>query len=250
MRLVERHVIKRTDPRFVVIDRAAFASKNLYNKALYATRQAFFQKGLLPTYPALYHQMKGEPEYAELPRKVAQWVLKQVCAAWDSYQQALVAWEADPSKFLERPRIPHYKPKQQGRNLLVYTTQALSVSALRAGVVAPSMLGITMKTRQRRQSIQQVRITPRKGFYVVEVIYERTSVQASVNPMLHAGVDVGLNNLATITADKAGFVPRIVNGRPVKSINQFYNKRRAELQSQMGTVSTSNRLERITTKRT
>ena len=250
MRLVERHVIKLTDPRFVVIDRAAFASKNLYNKALYATRQAFFQKGLLPTYPALYHQMKGEPEYAELPRKVAQWVLKQVCAAWDSYQQALVAWEADPSKFLERPRIPHYKPKQQGRNLLVYTTQALSVSALRAGVVAPSMLGITMKTRQRRQSIQQVRITPRKGFYVVEVIYERTPVQASVNPMLHAGVDVGLNNLATITADKAGFVPRIVNGRPVKSINQFYNKRRAELQSRLGTVGTSNRLERITTKRT
>ena len=250
MRLVERHVIKRTDPRFVVIDRAAFASKNLYNKALYATRQAFFQKGLLPTYPALYHQMKGEPEYAELPRKVAKWVLKQVCAAWDSYQQALVAWEADPSKFLERPRIPHYKPKQQGRNLLVYTTQALSVSALRAGVVAPSMLGITMKTRQRRQSIQQVRITPRKGFYVVEVIYERTPVQASVNPMLHAGVDVGLNNLATITADKAGFVPRIVNGRPVKSINQFYNKRRAELQSRLGTVGTSNRLERITTKRT
>jgi putative transposase len=53
-----------------------------------------------------------------------------------------------------------------------------------------------------------------------------------------------------LTSDKPGFVPRVVNGRPVKSINQFYNKRRAELQSVLGTVGTSRRLERITTKRT
>jgi hypothetical protein len=88
MRLVERHVITRADPRFKVIDRAAFASKNLYNKALYVTRQAFFQDGSVPSYPALYHRMKEESEYAALPRKVAQWVLKQVCAAWGSYEEA------------------------------------------------------------------------------------------------------------------------------------------------------------------
>jgi putative transposase len=85
MRLVERHVIKRGDPRFLAIDRAAFASKHLDNKGLYATRQALFQNGSSPTYSTLYHQMKGEPEYAALSRKVAQWVLKQVCMAWASY---------------------------------------------------------------------------------------------------------------------------------------------------------------------
>lgn len=97
MRLVERHVIKQSDPRFAAIDCAAFASKNLYNKALYATRQAFFHYGAFPTYPTLYHTMKAEPEYAALPRKVAQWVLKQVCVAWDSYRKALMAYEANPS---------------------------------------------------------------------------------------------------------------------------------------------------------
>jgi len=76
MRLVERHVIKRADPRFAAIDLAAFASKNLYNKALYITRQAYFQNGSFTTYPRLYRQMKDEPEYVALPRKVAQWVLK------------------------------------------------------------------------------------------------------------------------------------------------------------------------------
>ncbi len=110
------------------------------------------------------------------------------------------------------------------------------------------MLGITVRTRQR--NIQQVRIVPRIGFYVVEVVYEREPAPAAVTPALHAGVDIGLNNLAMLTSDKPGFVPRVVNGRPVKSINQFYNKRRAELRSRLGNVGTSRRLECITTKRT
>jgi putative transposase len=255
MQLVERHVITRADRRFAAVDHAAFAAKNLYNKALYATRQAFFEDGTCPTYPTLYHQMKREPEYAALPRKVAQWVLKQVCAAWDSYRQAVAAYETDPSAFVGRPRLPHYKHKQQGRNLLVYTIQALSAPALRNGLICPSMLGITVQTQQHHQHVQQVRIVPRirSGFYVVEVVYERAAVPAAVNPSLHAGVDIGVNNLAVLTSDKAGFVPRLVNGRPVKSINQFYNKRRAELQSRLGDrgmQGTTRRLERITTKRT
>jgi putative transposase len=250
MRLVERHVIKRADPRFPALDRAAFASKNLYNKALYATRQAFFLDSSNPSYPSLYHRMKGEPEYAALPRKVAQWVLKQVCLAWESYKAALAAWAADPSQFLDRPRLPRYQPKQQGRNLLVYTTQALSVPALRTARICPSGLGITVQTQQ--SNVQQVRIIPRtrSGVYVVEVVYEQEPVPANGDLAVHAGLDIGLNTLALLTSDKPGFVPRLVNGRPVKSINQFYNKRRAELQRQLGDAYTSRRLERLTTKRT
>jgi putative transposase len=82
------------------------------------------------------------------------------------------------------------------------------------------------------------------------VIYEHAPAPAAVDPALHAGVDIGLNNLAMLTSDQPGFVPRVVNGRPVKSINQFYNKRRAELQKWLGEKGASGRLERITTKRT
>jgi putative transposase len=118
MQLVEQHRSRPADPRFGAIDLAAFASKNRYNKALYTTRQAFFQNGSFPTYPTLYHAMKGKPEYADLPRKVAQWVLKQVCTAWDSYRQALATYKAEPCAFLGPPHIPRYLDKQ-GRNLLV-----------------------------------------------------------------------------------------------------------------------------------
>ncbi len=253
MRLVERHVIKRADLRFAAIDAAAFASKNLYNAANYDVRQAFIHTGVYLDYSAMHERMKGHEAYKALPAKVAQWVLRLLDQNWQDFFAARDAWMEDSSRFLGRPRLPGYKDKQRGRNLLVYTTQALSVPALRQGVVVPSILGITVKTRQQGQHIHQVRIIPRKGFYVVEVVYECAPIPADVDPALHASVDIGLNNLATLTSDKPGFVPRIVNGRPVKSINQFYNKRRAEIQSQLrqrGQADTSQRLERITTKRT
>jgi putative transposase len=78
MQLVEQHVIDKTDPRFAAIDRAAFASKNLYNAALYEQRQAFIFRGEYLCYEALYHRMKGHEAYQALPRKVSQQVLKQL----------------------------------------------------------------------------------------------------------------------------------------------------------------------------
>jgi len=248
MRLVERHVIKRTDPRFETIDRAAFASKNLYNAANYELRQAFIFRGVYLKYPEMHQRMKDHEAYKALPAKVAQQILMVLDRNWQGFLAALEAWRDDPAKFLGRPRLPRYKDKQRGRNLLVYTIQALSIPALRGGVICPSMLCITVQTRQR--NVQQVRIIPRIGFYVVEVVYEREPVPAAVNPALRAGVDVGLNNLALLTSDKPGFVPRVVNGRPVKSINQFYNKRRAELQSKLREGHASRRLERTTALRT
>ncbi len=248
MQLVERHVIKRNDPRFVAIDRAAFASKNLYNAAKYVVRQSFIHEGIYLNYHEMHRRMKDHDAYKALPAKVAPWVLRLLDKNWQRFFAALAAWQEDPAKFFGRPRLPGYKDKQQGRNLLVYTVQALSNPALQRGLIVPSLLGMSVQTRQ--QNVQQVRIIPRIGFYIVEVIYEHEAILAPVNHALHAGVDIGLNNLATITADKAGFVPRIVNGRPVKSINQFYNKRRAALQSQLDAADTSKRLERITTKRT
>jgi len=248
MQLVERHVITRADPRFEAIDAAAFASKNLYNAANYAVRRSFIRDGVYLDYHEMHRRLKDHEAYHALPAKVAQWVLRLLDQNWRGFFAALTAWKADPSQFLGRPKLPGYKDKQKGRNLLVYTVQALSVPALRQGVIAPSMLGVTVRTKQ--QHVQQVRIVPRPGFYTVEVVFEREPVPAAVDPALRAGVDLGLNNLAAIASDKPGFVPRVVNGRPVKSINQFYNKRKAELQARLGRPGTTARMDRLTTRRT
>jgi putative transposase len=235
-------------PRYAAIDRAAFASKNLYNAANYLVRQSFIQDGVYLPVAEVYQRIKDHEAYCALPRKVSNDVLRQLERDWRAFFAARAAWHADPAKFLGRPKLPRYKDKQTGRNLLIYDIQALSAPGLRKGEVIPSQLGITISTRQT--GVRQARIAPRKGYYVVEVVYERASVPAAVNPTLHAGVDVGLNNLATIASDKAGFIPRIVNGRPVKSINQFYNKRKAALQRRLGHPGTTTQMERLTAHRT
>jgi putative transposase len=252
MQLVESHIIKSTDPRYAKIDAACFASKNLYNAALYEVRQAFIHDGVYLNYSTMDKRMQGHEAYKALPAKVAQQVLKLLDKNWQSFFHAIAAWREHPEQFQGRPKLPKYKDKVKGRNILIYTAQAVSKTALRKGVVRPSQLGIEVASIC--PEVDQVRIVPRKGFSVVEVVYEQECEQESVNPDLYAGIDLGINNLATLTSNKSGFVPRIINGRPVKSINQFYNKRRADLQSkftQVGTKRhTSNRLERITDKRT
>ena len=248
MQLVEQHVIRQNDPRYAAIDAAAFASKNLYNVANFLVRQTYLHENVYLNVAAVYHRIKDHDAYRTLPRKVSNDVLRQLERNWRAFFAARDAWQVDPSQFLGRPRIPGYKDKQAGRNLLIYDLQALSAPALRRGEVIPSQLGITIPTRHT--TVKQLRIIPRKGYYVAEVVYEREAVQAKVDPTRYVSVDIGLNNLATLASDKAGFVPRIVNGRPVKSINQFYNKRKAVLQSRLKHPGTTAQMERLTTHRT
>lgn len=248
MQLVEQHVIRKADPRFAAIDAAAFASKNLYNAANYVVRQSFIYEGIYLNAAAVFHRIKKHEAYTVLPRKVSNDVLRQLDRDWRSFFAALEAWKSNPQKFLGRPRLPRYKDKQQGRNLLIYDLQALSAPGLRRGEVIPSQLGISIPTRQT--AVKHTRIVPRKGYYVVEVVYEREPLPVGGDLALCAGIDIGLNTLAALTSNKAGFVPRIVNGRPVKAINQCYNKRRAELQRKLGHPGTTTQMERLTAHRT
>ncbi len=167
--------------------------------------------------------MQSHEAYKALPAKVSQQILMVLGRNWKSFFEALEAYNEDPSKFLGRPKLPKYKHKTEGRNILVYTIQALSKRGLKRGLIQPSMLAIEVKTKHK--DIDQVRIVPRKGFYVIEVVYEKNVKQAPVNSAWYAGIDIGMNNLVALTSNKPGFVPVVVNGRPVKSINQFYNKR-------------------------
>ncbi len=248
MQLVEQHVISKNDPRYTAIDAAAFASKNLYNAANYEIRQAFIYEGHFISYNQLDKLMQPHEAYKALPAKVAQWVLKGLVNNWKAFREGQESYQCDPSKFTGRPQLPKYKHKTDGRNLLVYTIQAINKKALKQGLIQPSMLPIEVKTRYAER-LDQVRIVPRKGYYVVEVIYEQAPVQAPVNPAFYAGIDLGVNNLVALTSNKPAFQAVVVNGRPVKSTNQFYNKRKAALQKLLGHTGTTKRMERMTNKR-
>jgi putative transposase len=249
MPLVEQHIITKADPRWPVIDAASFLSKNLYNAANFIVRQAYiFDHHYLP-YLKLDKIMKRHPNYCALPRKVSQWVLKQVDHDWQAFFAARDGWKAHPEMFQGNPRLPKYKHQTDGRNLLTYTVQAISKRGFKKqGVIQPSGLAITIQTQQK--AFDQVRIVPHKTHYVVEVVYTATVQAADVDPERVAAIDIGLDSLATITSNQPDFVPLLVNGRPLKAINQGYNKERARLQSQLSRDrKTSHRLDVLTDKR-
>ncbi len=253
MQLVEQHIIDRCDPRYAVIDEAAFKSKNLYNAALYEIRQAFIHEGVYLPYEVMDKRMQSHEAYQALPTKVSQQVLMLLHKNWLAFFKALKAYKADPSKFTGRPRLPKYKHKTEGRNLLIYTLQALGGGQSKQGIqglIKPSGLPITIKSQQ--QNIDQVRIIPRNGYYVVEVVYSKKPIQAQVDPSYCAAIDLGVTNLAAITSNREGFVPQLVNGRTLKAINQWYNKRMKELTLCLPKEErdrVTQQMERITTSR-
>src|SRR5713226_9765093 len=100
MKLTEQHVISKNDPRFAVIDAAAFKSKNLYNAALYEIRQSYIQEGKYLNYNEMDRRMQPHEAYKALPAKVSQQILKQLHEAWVSYFEQCEAYRENPAKFL------------------------------------------------------------------------------------------------------------------------------------------------------
>jgi putative transposase len=250
MQLVEQHVINKHDPRYSVIDEAAFKSKNLYNAALYEIRQSFIHEGKYLNYNEMDRRMQSHEAYKALPAKVSQQVLVLLDKNWIAFFEARAAYEEDPSTFTGRPRLPKYKHKTEGRNILVYTVQALSKPGIKDGLIRPSGLPITIVTEHT--VVDQVRIIPRNGYYVVEIIYTKEPVQAKVDPSFCVGIDLGVTNLAAIASNREGFIPRLVNGRPVKAWNQWYNKRMKQLKKRLPKAErerVTKQMERITNKR-
>jgi putative transposase len=246
MQLAERHIIKSTEHRFAEIDKLAFKSKNLYNAANYVIRQSFIYGWGYVNYNEMNRLMKSHQAYKVLPAKVSQQILMILDKNWKSFFEAVKAYKADSSKFTGSPKLPKYKDKVKGRNILVYTIQAISSKQLKKGIVKLSGTNLSIKTHIEPDRICQVRLVPKCDSYVIEVIYDEPEPTSSDHKFV-ASIDLGLNNLAALTSNQPGFIPLLINGRPLKSINQFYNKRKARLQSQLkGSRKGSPRIQRLT----
>lgn len=249
MQLVEKHKIKTNHRFWKQIDELCFLSKNLYNCAVYQCRQAFFNDKPVPSFNQLYHLLKTGDDYKALPAKVSQLIIKQVAKSFKSYFAATKAYQKDSSQFLGQPKLPKYKHKINGRNVLSYNYQAVSKKALKLGLVHPSGTNLFIPTKQEK--INEVRIIPKGGNYVIEIIYEVKEIDCI--PQEHtriAGIDIGIDNLACGTSNVPEFQPFVVCGKALKSANRYYNKVKARLQSLLPkNQDTSNRIQRLSQKR-
>jgi len=248
MTLVERHAFKPSDREYAELDTLCFLSKNLYNATLYAMRQHFFSTGEYLGYNRVNADFThdDQPDYRALPAKVSKLTQKLVDRSFKSFFALLGAKRAGKLDEGFVVRIPKYLDPVKGRQVVEYTRQALSF--VEAGLIRLSGTGIKIPTDRER--VKFVRVVPKENkVIVVEVGYERPVEYKGIGNT--AALDLGINNLATVSSD--GFTPFIVNGKPLKAINQFYNKHLAELKSRQDSSGSkrksTNRIHGLTRKR-
>jgi putative transposase len=243
MRLTEQHIIRNNNKYYKELLHICHLSKNLYNATLYAVRQYFFDtrdnegRGKYLNYANVDKMFKSEnnADYRALPIQTSQQTMRMVDSNFKSFFRSI-------KKGIKSARIPRYLDKE-GYYITIYTSQQLG-KRLKTGIIHLPFTNIEFRTK--KTNVKQVRFIPRIDYIIMEVIYDVEDVKQKQDNKRYISIDLGLNNLATVTSNV--LKPFIINGRPLKSINQYYNKYKAHLQSISGTVKT-HRIRRMTLKR-
>ena len=241
MRLVERHIVK--DNRFEDICQK---SGLLYNYVLYQVRQGIFSGNYLEEYDLSTKLGKeNQFDFRNLPSVISQQVVKQVFQNIKGWIRAKKDYEKNSSKYKSKPKLPGYKHGKK-QNMLVFTTSACRVKNgfiyFIKNIVEP------IKTNIGDNKLCQVRIVPQATCYVVEVIYEKEESDLYLDKSNILSIDLGLNNLCSCISN-VGVTPFIINGKIIKSFNQWYNKKMAKLMGYIGDKGTSRRLRLLNNKR-
>jgi len=253
MQLVERHIIKKSNSEWKKIDDLCFLSKNLYNYSLYQIKEEYSKTGHHFFYNEIekVFRITNQIDYRALPTQTSQQILRVIDSNFRGFFQSLRSWKKDRTKFNGCPKPPKYKDKIKGRNLVIFTNQQMRIQ--KDGTVNfPKITGLQpLKTKVT--NLQQVRIIPQAGCYIIEVIYEKEiKTHENLKPENYLSIDLGVNNLASITTNQPNLNPILINGKIIKSINQYYNKTLAKLKSNLKknhNKNFSNRTQRLNVKR-
>ena len=243
MRLVERHIIKPSNKYYKDLIKLCKLSKNLYNVTLFEIRQHFFSTKKYLSYPDIDKRFKetNNAVYRSLPTQTAQQTMRVVDSSFKSFFRLLNL--KNKGSYNKKINIPKYL-KKDGSFTVTYTRQQLGKNVLN-GVIKLPLSDITFYTNKK--NVKQVRFIPNSNHIVMEVVYEIKEKNLKSNNNRYCSVDLGISNLATVVSNVEK--PYIINGRPIKSINQYYNKRRSYLQSKLANIKTSKRIQSITLKR-
>lgn len=252
MQLIEQHIVLRSNQCYKECDKLCLLTKNLYNCMLYAIRGRYNKHEDIQLMN-LYHEFKTSEQYLLLPAKVASDVIKMLQTTVKGYFKSISDYKKHPIKYKAKPKFPKYLKSDGGRYVAWFTNQAISKREFtKNGKIKLSKFDITVKTKITDFSlIDCVRVVPHFGYYSVEVVYTVEPKPIKSDNMNFMAIDLGVSNLATCTFNN-GKKPIIINGRPLKSINQYYNKKRSKLKSQLevcNKTKSSNKSRKIDMKR-
>ena len=248
MDLTEKEIIYSTDERFVLIKDLCHLSKNLYNAALYDVRQYYFETKSYRTWQSqkLVFTKNHNPDYYALQSNLAGEVLMQV-------GRQFIGFFNDKSN--KKKRIPKYKNKN-GYNIITFPKLAISkyIKFDRYKQLYTYTLckkSYNLKIQSSKPNIKMVKFVYNEVKDLIKCfkIYEVEQPELKSDNSRYFSIDPGLNNIVSIY-NNIGIRPFLYNGRPIKSINQYYNKTNAKLHSELPTnVKSSKRLKQLSFKR-
>ncbi len=209
-------------------------AKNLTNEAIYNIRQYYFTEGKFLKYEKNYTLLKSSLNYKALNSNMAQQILKEVDGSFKSFFGLLKLAKQGKYAF-KGCKLPHYLPKDG------YTTLVIGFVRLNGNkLMLPfsnsfkknhKIVEITIPPILLDKKVKEIRILPKANarFFEIQYVYEADCIQRNLNQSNALALDLGINNLVTAVSNTGESF--IVDGRRLKSINQWFNKENARLQS-------------------
>lgn len=260
MKLTDQYIVKHDNSNYKQLEQLTILSAKLYNSAIFAIRQHYFnRKGkqyitdicsdINYDYVNYYElnrifKLLEQQDYRALPSNISQEVLKQVDKVFKSYFELLKLKKAN--KYDKPVNLPYYK-KENAKNLIVLNCSTLSKTENSFRIPKTN---ITINNINHLNEAKQIRIIPRLDYFVIEVIYDAKEKDRKQTNNRFLSIDMGVNNLAACASNVIESF--IINGKPIKSVNQYYNKRVSIIKEELektNKTKTSKRLKRLSLKR-
>lgn len=244
----ERHLIKRSNPMWEKVDLFSFYSKKLYNMGNYIIKTEFEKTGRWIRNYELDKILQPEWVYRyELCSQSSQCQIILLDKNWKSFFKGIKDWSNKKgSNYNNMPRMPKYK---EHRSIFMLKNLQCKIRNGKLDFVfAPfrEFSGIPTKVTGK---LMEVRFIPMGTCYYMEVVYETDALEKIPTNNSIIGIDLGVSNFATIT-NNIGLQPIVINGRPIKSMNQYFNKKLSTLRSRLkGENGWSNKMEFLNIKR-
>ena len=229
-------------------------AKNLKNQAIYNVRQHYFKNKKYLSYNENYKMLKDSENYKKLNSNMAQQILKEVDESFKSFFALLKLAKND--QYNGKIKLPNYLDKDGFTTLIIgfirLKDDMLIVPYSNSFKKIHQEVKVKLSSVLKDKKIKEIRIIPQQHsrYFEIQYTYEVEEVQRKLNKENVLGIDLGIDNLCTcVTNTGASF---IIDGRKLKSTNQYYNKINAKLQSikdKQKIEHTTLRQKRITRKR-
>ena len=231
---VKQQVKHLSKEDYITIRELCHTAKNLANEAIYNVRQYYFTEGEFLKYEKNYTLLKNSPNYKALNSNMAQQILKEVDGSFKSFFGLLKLVKQGKYAFTDC-KLPYYLPKDG------YTTLIIGFVRLKGNqLILPfsnsfkkthKSVEITIPPILLDKTIKEIRIIPKANarFFEIQYIYEAECIQRNLNMNNALALDLGINNLVTAVSNIGKSF--IIDGKRLKSINQWFNKENTRLQS-------------------